>query len=126
MNIYEQLNAINPTEQPAVPTSVQEVREMRRQKKVSEQEYERFWAKNKHFLEEKYNAEMKNKNNVIWLWDLYVWNEDKPEAKAIIAKLQQFKRFIQGYRDPPLRCAVVDFREFPIPDAKDEAVVWDD
>lgn len=130
LTVFEEISAYQPKDQ-IIPTSdVCEIRALRDKKKISDEEYCKFWRRpdNEDWLNKKYEIELYNKNCFERLYELLNKHNDKTSAenKAITVKLVQFNKKIQSYSDRPVRSLMIDFSLFNVPDEQKTNAGWDE
>ncbi len=124
LNLFSEISQYHPKQLPDAPHEILKVRQMRLQKKISDEEYKKFFDQPylRDWLELKWQAELYNRNCFLRLWELYKNpNLDNNECSAVLGKLAQFKRFFESC-DRVLSALNIDLAAFVFRDQEREKV----
>lgn len=122
----------NPKSIPSPPKDLVEFRLLSKyeQLKISDKFYQQEHIK--VYLEDKWKAELHNRDCFIWLWEVYSgkWNVELNDQQrhALETKMTQFKRVIVA-QEKPYPALLLDFEkhQFKAPgEIKSQNVAWDE
>ena len=103
----------NPRSAPLPPQDLVEYRLLSKyeQIKVSDKFHQQEHIR--QYLEDKWKAEIHNRDCFLWLWEVYQTEHDDQKRHALEVKLTQFKRAIVA-QDKPYPSIMLDFTKYPM------------
>lgn len=118
-SLYQAVTIPKPMIVPNPPDELVKFRSLSRADK--EKGGEKFYAQEyiEQYLEEKWVAELHNRDCFLWLWEGYKHVKDEGKRTVIRAKLTEFKRVISE-TDRPYRALWMDWSEYRFGEIRDK------
>ena len=76
----------------------------------------------KTYMDDKWKAELHNRDSFLWLWEVYKTETDQARRHALENKLDQFKKVIQR-QENTFQALLLDFKKYPF-ERKPQPAQW--